>query len=187
MRSSLPIVGLGSMLAIAACGDDNVELHTARIQPLRQPCVGVTNQMCLSAIDLDDESQAQSLLYFGIDGYQHKWGETAEVAFSIEPIAEPLEDGPSSRHVAQHVEVVERARAGDRFSLLFPDFGGGGDNAWFEPDADSNAIVMVDGTEVTCDPMSPCGELFGNGGFVVEFEFDYGGGLYIVDVVPATR
>jgi hypothetical protein len=187
MRSSL--LGLGFVLgvAVAGCGDDTVaEIHNARIDPIRQPCVGAFKQMCLSAIDLDDPSQAQTLLYFGIEGYEHAWGVTAEVVFSVEPIAEPVADGPSSRQIAQEVTVVERARAGDRFSLRFPDFGGDG-TPWFALDADTNATTMIDDTVVTCFSSSLCSALFAFDDFVVEFEFDYGGALVVVGVEPADR
>ncbi len=142
MRSVLWLVAL-----TAACAGDP-EIRDGVVGPLRVPCTGEGNFMCIYFED-SPGSGSPGLIYGGLVGYSPRWGVEAHVRYHVETIADPPADGSSRRYVVDEVVAEIEDAAGPEFDLAFPDAPPG--NGWFSADG-AGQLAMV-GTTVVCDPV----------------------------------
>lgn len=111
---------LALVLLVACTEHGSTPIETAIVAPLRVPCQGFGPVMCLSMVPVQ---QPQELLFFGIQGYTHRWGVESEITFRREVLDEPVPDGPSENIILLDT-VVENETITAPFDLTFP--GGSG-------------------------------------------------------------
>jgi hypothetical protein len=126
------------LLLVAACEHGQTPIETALISPLRVPCQGFEPTMCL---EMQPDQQPVERVFFGIDGFSHRWGIEAEITLRREQL-EPIPDGPSENLIMLEL-IVENPRDVSPFDLDFP-FGGG----WL---TGTTSPLDLHGTSVTCE------------------------------------
>lgn len=110
-----------ALVLLTACTEHgSTPTQTAIVAPLRVPCQGFGPVMCLSMAPVQE---AQELLFFGIQGYTHRWGVESEITFRREVLDKPIPDGPSENIILLDT-VLETEAITAPFELTFP--GGSG-------------------------------------------------------------
>ncbi len=110
-----------ALVLLTACTEHgSTPIQTAIVAPLRVPCQGFGPVMCLSMVPVQ---QPRELVFFGIEGYTHRWGVESEITFRREVLDQPIPDGPSENLILIDT-VVENATITAPFELAFP--GGSG-------------------------------------------------------------
>lgn len=125
---------------LVGCGGGQTPTELAIVSPLRVPCQGFAPTMCL---EMTPDRKPTERVFFGIDGFSHRWGIEAEIELRREAVNPPLADGPSENLILLDV-IVENPRDVSPFDLTFP-FGGG----WFS--GSTSPLTLVDGTAVECE------------------------------------
>ncbi len=95
--------------------------------------------MCMIMVP---DQKPMERLFFGIDGFSHRWGIESEITFRRERVDPPPIDGSSENIILLDV-IAENPIITAPFDLTFP-FGGG----WF---AGSGTQLDMVGTTVQCE------------------------------------
>jgi hypothetical protein len=130
-----------SCLVLVACGGGQTPIEVVTVAPLRTPCQSFVQQMCLT---MTPDFETAETLFFGIEGYDHRWGVEAELKIHREPVDPPLADGPSELIVVDEV-LGELESITAPFDLTFPFTGS---NSWFT--GGGTTLDML-GTDVLCE------------------------------------
>jgi hypothetical protein len=154
---------LAIALLLPACTEHGqTPTQTAIVSPLRTPCEGFGPVMCLTMVP---DQRPQERLFFGIQGYEHKWGVESEITFRREVVEEPVPDGPGENIVLIET-IVENQTITGPFDLTFPSGFGG----WFSGTAPTLNML---GTPVQCET-TVCNDILAPSGsgspFAVTFE-----------------
>ncbi len=103
------------LVLLTACTEHgSTPTQTAIVAPLRVPCQGVGPVMCLSMVPVQKPTE---LLFFGIEGYTHRWGVESEITFRRE-VVEPIPGGPSENLILLET-IVENETITGPFDLSF--------------------------------------------------------------------
>lgn len=180
-RASRRFTLILSLVALTAGCESEVSEDVERmvVAPVRAPCIGVGNTMCLRVTALGDPDPVPSYLAEPIEGYTHTWGETVEIDYVTEDVEDPPTDGSSIRWIAVDVRVVSEEAAGTTFTIQFP----ASSEPWFVDAA--GGPMLVDGTPTPCDVEAcelPYGSL--DQALDVEFVYDGDGGIAVRATTP---
>lgn len=126
-------------LVLVGCGGGQTPIETVIVSPLRVPCQGFEPTMCL---EMMPEASPTERVFFGIDGYSHRWGFEAEMTIRREQV-EPVPDGSSENLIMLEL-IGEVQRTTEPFDISFPSGGG-----WFF--GPSGSVMLTDGTTVECE------------------------------------
>jgi hypothetical protein len=137
------------VLAAVGCGGGQTPIEVVTVSALRAPCQAFTAELCLV---MQPDFEPPETLFFGIDGYTHRWGIESELKIRREQVDPPLPDGPSERIILLET-IIEREPIIAPFQLSFP-FNG---NRWFQGSAASGTLDLL-GTTVLCEA-SVCSEI----------------------------
>ncbi len=137
--SDMPRLFLAALVVLAACEHGQTPIETAIVAPLRKPCQGFVQQLCLTMVP---DQQPTETLFFGIEGYTHRWGVESEISLRREALDPPPADGPSENLILLEI-IAENETITGPFQLEFP-FGPG----WFQV---SGSGLDMHGTSVQCD------------------------------------
>jgi hypothetical protein len=129
-----------ALALLAACEHGQTPIETAIVSPLQTPCVFLDQQMCMTMVP---DQKPMETLFFGIEGFTHRWGIESEIKFRREPVDPRPIEGPSENLILLEI-VVENETVTAPFQLQFPPGSG-----WFIA---SGTTLDLHGTTVTCDP-----------------------------------
>jgi Domain of unknown function (DUF4377) len=105
-----------ALVLLTACTEHgSTPIQTAIVAPLRVPCQGFGPVMCLSMVPVQKPTE---LVFFGIEGYTHRWGVESEITFRREVLDQPIPDGPSENLILIDT-VVENETITAPFDLSF--------------------------------------------------------------------
>jgi hypothetical protein len=132
---------LVTSLVVGCGGGGQTPIETVIVSPLRIPCQGFGPDLCL---EMTPDRQPTERVFFGIEGFSHRWGIESEITIRREAVNPPVPDGPSENLIMLET-VVENPRDPSPFDMTFP-FGGG---SWFS--GTTSPLTMIDGTLVECE------------------------------------
>jgi hypothetical protein len=130
-----------AILALAACGGGQTPIENVTVSALRMPCQGFEVDMCLQ---MQSDFQTPELLFFGIEGFTHRWGVETEMTIRREVVDPALPDGPSERVIMLDL-INELQPVTGPFELDFPSSSG---RQWFVSRPPNLDMV---GTTVLCE------------------------------------
>jgi hypothetical protein len=136
------LAAAASSLLLVACAD---ETGTVRVAPQLSPCMTWGPDACLLVNDIHELDVPPVNHYGGIPGYEHHWGEIAEVDYHVEDGAGGP-DEPSFRWIADEVRVIGHAAAGDTFRSRFV----ADSERWFRRSGPN--LVEALWTPIRCEP-----------------------------------
>lgn len=136
------IILLSTMIGCTGGGQTPIEVVT--VSALRQACVNSAPQMCLT---MQPDFEQPETLFFGIDGYTHRWGVESELIIRREPIDPITADGQSELITISEV-LAERQPIVAPFDLVFSFPGTSG---WFTTVGPERLNML--GTTVRCEAM----------------------------------
>ncbi len=142
----MPRTSLAALVVVAACGGGESPIETAIISPVLSPCIGFGPHMCMNVAFDGGPSTRQ---FFGIEGYDHRWGVESEITLRREVVENPPADGSSQRLILEDT-IVENDIPLGAFDLEFP---AGPD--WF---SGTGTEVELLGTTIECE-LAVCDEL----------------------------